>query len=105
MSPVDLVEIHFQKLRLGIANLEIRGQGRLQNFASPGAANIEENRTCQLLTDGACSLTQLHMAKIHTECARDPDEIECAVLEKAFVFHGEHRPRYVRRKFCDAHLR
>src|ERR1700676_929180 len=103
IAEINFVGVELENFLLGEALFEIHANHGFGEVAPPGALIREEESARDLHGDGAGALIVLAgMANVGPGGAGDADEVESAMLEKAFVFGGENGMNQGRRQIVVA---
>ena len=97
MTEVDGIDVRLEDPGLGIPHFEEEGDERLSRLPSPRASGVEEQRSRQLLGDGAAALAQLTPPEIDVKGPPHGEQIDPRMGPEPPVLGHEHgvdnRPR------------
>src|SRR5262249_1918902 len=97
VAQIDLVQIGLEYLRLLNPALESDRDERLLHLATERAIAVERELTAELLGDRAAALPWLSVAQVDERCARNRDNVEAVMVEKATILGRKHgRDHYAR---------
>src|SRR4029077_752852 len=91
VAEINFVRVKLENLLLVEAVLEFKRYDRFGHFAPHGPVRIEKETARHLHRDSAAALHARTVAQIGPGRAQNADRIKPWMLEKAPVFHGQHR--------------
>jgi hypothetical protein len=103
-AQIDAIQIQLENLLLRQLRLDEDRQHRFSNFSRVALPVRQEERTSELLRDGAPALYRAGLARVPHDRAPHRDRVQAGMPEETVIFDGDERVLQVRRDGCERYL-